>query len=190
MKYLARLKSALASVSFGNDAGYEENIEEAVRLFLDIRRRNDCAFFIGNGGSAGIAMHMTADFLKNGRMRTHGMYDPATLTCLANDFGYENCFSKQIEWLTKAGDVLVAISSSGESANILNAAKVAREKGCGILTLTGFNPNNTLRQMGDMNIYVPGDEYGIVESIHNLILQQIVDEILERDKGETEEKSL
>ena len=170
--------------------GYEENIEEAVRLFLDIRSRNGCAFFIGNGGSAGIAMHMTADFLKNGRMRTHGMYDTATLTCLANDFGYEHCFSQQIEWLAKAEDVLVAISSSGESENILNAVKIAREKGCSILTLTGFRPDNTLRQMGDMNIYVPSDEYGIVESIHNMILQQVVDEILERDKGKTEGKTL
>ena len=177
MMYLDKLQSALAAVSFGNDAGYAENIKSLAELFASVRGAKGCAFFIGNGGSAGIAMHMTADFLKNGQMRTHGMYDPATLTCLANDFGYEYCFSRQIEWLANAGDILVAISSSGESANILNAAQTARAKNCRIVTLTGFRQTNSLRRMGDVNIYVPCDEYGIIESIHNLILQQIVDEI-------------
>ena len=177
MKYIEELQAALTAVSFSNNDTYEQNIGALVELFLSVRAEKGCAFFIGNGGSAGIAMHMTADFFKNGQMRTHGMYDPATLTCLANDFGYEHCFSRQIEWLANAGDVLVAISSSGESANILNAAKTARDKNCRIVTLTGFKPTNTLRRMGDVNIHVPCAEYGIVESIHNLILQQVVDEI-------------
>ena len=177
MTYLTKLQDTLAHVSFGNPAAYEQNIRSLADLFLAVRAANGCAFFVGNGGSAGIAMHMTADFLKNGGLRTHGMYDPATLTCLANDFGYEQCFSRQIEWLANPGDVLVAVSSSGESANVLNATKVAGEKGCRIVTLTGFRPDNTLRRMGERNIYVPCDEYGIVESIHNLILQQVVDEI-------------
>jgi D-sedoheptulose 7-phosphate isomerase len=143
-------------------------------------------FFIGNGGSAGIAMHMTVDFLKNGGMRTHGMHDPAVLTCLANDFGYEHVFSKQLEIVAGRGDLLVAISSSGESENIINAVLVAHEKDCKVLTLSGFQPDNRLRQLGDYNIYVPSMEYGIVESIHNLLLQQIVDEMMLRDKkGET-----
>lgn len=138
-------------------------------------------FFIGNGGSAGIATHMTADFLKNGGIRTISMLQPATITCLGNDYGYEFIFSKQLEIMAEPGDLLVAISSSGNSPNIVNAAKTAKEKGCQVMTFTGFKPDNRLRQLGDINVYVPSMSYGHVESIHNMILQQVVDDIVARD---------
>ncbi|WP_276675838.1 SIS domain-containing protein [Selenomonas artemidis] len=141
-------------------------------------------FFVGNGGSAGIAVHMTADFLKNGRMRTIDLYAPATLTCLGNDYGYEYVFSKQLELLADPGDVLVAISSSGNSPNILRAAETMRVAGGKIITFTGFKEDNLLRAMGERNLYVPSMAYGIVESIHNQILQQVVDEIMVLDAQE------
>ena len=161
---------------------YALAINKSAELFEKMRIRRKTIFFIGNGGSAGIAMHMTTDFLKNGRIRTHSMHDPATLTCLGNDYGYEHVFSKQLEIVAGEGDLLVAISSSGNSPNIINAVNVAREKGCHVITLSGFKPDNRLRQLGDINIYVPSEEYGIVESIHNMILQQIVDEIMYKDR--------
>ena len=141
-------------------------------------------FFVGNGGSAGIAVHMTADFLKNGRMRTIDLYAPATLTCLGNDYGYEYVFSKQLELLADPGDVLVAISSSGNSPNILRAAETMRVAGGKIITFTGFIEDYLLRAMGERNLYVPSMAYGIVESIHNQILQQVVDEIMVLDAQE------
>lgn len=140
-------------------------------------------FFVGNGGSAGIAVHMTADFLKNGKMRTVDLYGVPTLTCFANDYGYEYVFGKQIELLADPGDLLVAISSSGNSPNILRAADTMREIGGSIVTFTGFTEDNKLRAKGDRNLYVPSSEYGIVESIHNQILQQVVDEIMALDRG-------
>lgn len=163
---------------------YEEAVGKTVHLLHVIRSNRGMVYFIGNGGSAGIAMHMTTDFLKNGHMKAHSMHDPATLTCLGNDFGYEYVFSKQLEIIADQGDMLVAISSSGNSPNIINATNVARKKGCQIITLSGFKPDNKLRQMGDVNFYVPSMEYGIVESIHNMILQQIVDEIMAKDREE------
>lgn len=150
-------------------------------LFLSVKRSRGVVYFIGNGGSAGIATHMSADFLKNGGMRTHSMLEPTTLTCLGNDFGYDFVFSRQLEIIADEGDLLVAISSSGNSPNIVNAAQVAREKGCQIVTFTGFKGDNKLRGMGDINVYVPCMEYGPVESIHNMILQQLVDDIVARD---------
>ena len=143
---------------------------------------NGFLYFIGNGGSAGIAMHMTADFLKNGKMRTVSMHNPTTLTCLGNDFGYEFVFSKQLDLLARPGDLLVAISSSGNSPNILRAIETAKGKGCQVVTLTGFREDNKARQMGDFNIYVPSMEYGIVESVHNIILQQAVDMLMDEKK--------
>ena len=180
--YREELDVALKQISFGNDATYEQNMAALTELFLNVRRKNGSVYFIGNGGSAGIATHMTADFLKNGKMRAISLYDVPTITCLANDFGYAEVFCRQLDWLARPGDLLVAISSSGESKNIINAVQTAKEKKCHVVTITGFRAGNTLRTLGEINIHVPSSEYGIVESIHNMILQQTVDEILRRDK--------
>lgn len=138
-------------------------------------------FFIGNGGSSAIASHMTADFMKNGGMKTYSLYDNAVTTCMGNDYGYEYIFSKPMEFLVGEGDLVVAISSSGNSNNIINAIETAQMKKATVITFTGFKSDNRARQMGDINVYVPCEKYGIVESIHNLILQQIVDLIMDRD---------
>ena len=159
-------------------------VEDTAQFLRNVRTAKKKVFFIGNGGSAGIALHMTADFLKNGRMRAIDMYGAATITCLGNDYGYEYIFSKQLELLADAGDVLFAISSSGNSANILLAADVMRQCGGTVVTMTGFQETNQLRQKGDRNLYVPSMEYGIVESIHNQILQQVVDEMMALDRLE------
>lgn len=181
MMYKERLWNALEQTHF-QEEHYNGGMKEIVAVFENIKRLGNNVYFIGNGGSAGIAMHMTADYLKNGRMRTVSMYNPATLTCLGNDFGIEYIFSKQLELLARPGDLLVAISSSGNSSNILRAIEMVKEKGCKVITLTGFREDNKARQMGDFNIYVPSMEYGIVESVHNVILQQVVDMLMEENR--------
>ena len=125
--------------------------------------RGSKIMFIGNGGSAAIASHMATDFVKNGGLRAIAFNDGAALTCLGNDYGYPSVFAKQIEMHGLAGDVLVAISSSGESANILKAVDAARAGGCTVVTLSGFKQDNTLRGLGDFNLYVPAGDYGLVE---------------------------
>ncbi len=135
-------------------------------------------FFIGNGGSAAIACHMTADYLKNGGISTCSLYNSSVLTCLGNDYGYEYVFSKQIEMLMGEGDLLCAISSSGNSPNIINAIEEAHVRKGRVITFTGFDRSNRALGMGDINVYVPSNNYGMVESIHNLMLQQIVDSLM------------
>ena len=162
---------------------YEIWIEHLVNQLMLSKKKKSMLCFIGNGGSAGIAMHMTTDFLKNGGMRTHSMHDATTLTCLGNDFGYEYVFSKQVEMVALSDDVLFAISSSGNSPNIVNAVNQAKEQHCKVITLSGFKENNRIRTLGDYNLYVPSMEYGVVESIHNAVLQQIVDELMERNQA-------
>lgn len=134
-------------------------------------------FFVGNGGSAAIALHMAADYQKNAGFNTQTFFDPALLTMYANDYGYESVFSKPLSVCAQRDDILIAISSSGNSPNIVNAVMEAKNKGCKVITLSGFNPDNQIRQLGDVNVYVPVSEYGIVESIHNLLLQQVIDEL-------------
>ncbi len=182
--YRDRLLRAWATTRFLTAQGDSGDIGLLVAIFRTVRMEDGILYFIGNGGSAGIAVHMTADFLKNGQMRTVSMYNPATLTCLGNDFGYEYVFSEQLKLLARPGDLLVAISSSGNSPNIIYGIETAKEKGCRVVTLTGFRDDNQARRMGDLNIYVPSMEYGIVESVHNIILQQAVDVLMEDNEEE------
>lgn len=162
-------------------ADYTEGIQLLLNVFTKHKERHAQLFFIGNGGSSAIASHMTADFMKNGGMNTYSLYDNAVTTCMGNDYGYESIFARPMEFLARQGDLIVAISSSGNSPSIVNAIYVARKKKAAVITFTGFQEDNRVKQMGDINVYVPSGKYGIVESIHNLMLQQIVDSIMERD---------
>lgn len=186
MKYIDELIENLANTmvilgSSGQCEQYQDAFAVLVDEFTKHKKRRTQLFFIGNGGSSAIASHMTADFMKNGGMNTYSLYDNAVTTCMGNDYGYEFIFSRPLGFLLQEDDLLVVISSSGNSPNIVNAINVAKEKNAKVITFTGFKPDNKVKQMGDINVYVPCEKYGMVESIHNLILQQIVDEIMERD---------
>jgi D-sedoheptulose 7-phosphate isomerase len=190
MRYIKILQEKMESLQCdiqGERFSYENFVDKMRDIFIDLRDKHKTTYFIGNGGSAGIAIHMTADYLKSVKIRTHSMHDAAILTCLGNDFGYEYVFSKQVEIIAKKGDVLVAISSSGNSPNIIRAVEMAKRRGCTIISFSGFEEDNKLRQLGDYNIYISCMEYGIVESIHNMILQHIVDEIYFFDKNRVSE---
>jgi D-sedoheptulose 7-phosphate isomerase len=142
--------------------------------------------FVGNGGSASIASHMAIDFSKNAGLPAMAFNDGVTLTCLGNDLGYDQVFARQIEMYGKAEDVLLAISSSGNSANILNAVAAARRLHLPVLTFSGFQAENKLRRLGDWNLYVPSSEYGFVEIVHLAVVHAVLDLAM----GWTAEKGL
>jgi D-sedoheptulose 7-phosphate isomerase len=132
------------------------------------------AIFIGNGGSAAIASHMAVDYSKNKGVRAVALNDASMLTMIANDYGYDRVFSKQLEWQAREEDVVVIISSSGRSLNIIDAAGAALERGCrGLVTFSGMNPNNQLRRKGNLNFYVPCLDYGVVELAHLALLHSV-----------------
>ncbi len=185
-EYIDTLMQTLDATQFTSGDGevcgsYEEAMKHLIETFTWVKRHGKTTFFIGNGGSAAIASHMTADFMKNGGMKTYSLYDNSVTTCMGNDYGYEYIFSRPLEFLLNEDDLLVAISSSGNSANIINAVNIAQEKHANIITFSGFKDDNKLKKMGKWNVYVPKEHYGMVESIHIVILQQIVDMIMERD---------
>ena len=182
--YTEELIDVLKRTEFkkGNESYiYEDGIKLLVDIFTEKKREGAKVYFIGNGGSAAIASHMTADFMKNGGMNTVSLYDNAVTTCMGNDYGYQDIFSRPLGFLASQGDLLVAISSSGKSQNIINSIDVAKEKDMEVVTLTGFDSDNPARMSANISVYIPSHKYGIVESIHNLILQEIVDLIMERD---------
>ena len=163
---------------------YDTGIGALTEKFLEHKKKKTRVFFIGNGGSSAIASHMTADFMKNGGMNTYSLYDSAVMTCMGNDYGYEFVFSKPLGFLVKPGDLVVAISSSGNSPNIISGIETARQQGAVIITFTGFWPEHKAKQRGEINVYVPCEKNGIVEYIDNLLFQQIVDEITVMDGDE------
>ena len=153
----------------------DDAIGRFVALAQGVHESGNKVMFIGNGGSAGTASHMAIDYSKNGNIRSQAFNDSSALTCLGNDLGYENVFAKQIELHARSGDLLVAISSSGNSENILNGVERAREAGCKVITLSGFGEDNKLRGLGDTNFYVPSQEYGFVEITHLALCHAVVD---------------
>lgn len=149
-------------------------LSDVAATFHFVHEAGGRVILIGNGGSAAIASHMAVDWTKNGGIRSMALNDAPTLTCLANDFGYDNVFAKQLEYQATDRDAVVLISSSGRSPNIFNAATKAREIGATTVTLTGMDPNNRLRKQGNMNFWVPAKDYGIVEVAHLILLHSIV----------------
>ena len=130
--------------------------------------------------SAAIASHQAVDYWKNGGMRAVAFNDSSLLTCVGNDYGYPHVFEKPVEMFADSGDILIAISSSGRSENILRGSKAALSKGCGLITMSGFTVDNPLRSMGRLNFYAPSSFYGYVEITHLALCHCIVDSIIER----------
>lgn len=135
-------------------------------------------FFIGNGGSNAISSHMAEDYQKTGGFPTFCFSDPALVTCYANDYGYENAMLEWLKMHFQEGDILIAISSSGESKNILNAVNFVNEKNQKCVTLSGFKENNSLSGLGKENFHLSISNYGVVECFHEIILHSILDEIV------------
>lgn len=130
----------------------------------------------GNGGSATIASHFSMDLTNNTRFKCLNYNDPAIISCYANDFGFQNWISKTIENYAENGDILILISSSGKSKNMINAARSARRnKIKNVITFTGFNSDNPLKKLGNLNIWIDSRKYNIVENIHQFFLLTIVD---------------
>ena len=173
---LAGVRSAVAvTTAEGTLLSFGESVELVIMQALAAHGNGRKLIFIGNGGSSAIASHMAIDYWKNGGIRATAFNDAALLTCLSNDYGYEQVFAKPIEMMSQAGDLLIAISSSGRSLNILNGVAAARKNGCGVVTFSGFAADNPLRSLGNINFYVPSESYGYVEITHLSICHSILD---------------
>lgn len=159
----------------GGALSLETALDRLVAAVGDLKDYDGKLMFVGNGGSASICSHMAIDFTKNAGVPALCFNDGAALTCLGNDLGYENVFVRQIEAFARPGDLLFAISSSGNSDNIVAAAEAARTRGCRVATLSGFRPDNRLRRLGDVNIWAPSGEYGFVEIVHLALCHAVLD---------------
>ena len=187
LEHLARNPGEVAcTATDGASLPFADATESAAEHLLQARRLGRKVLVIGNGGSAAIASHMQTDLCHSLGIRGLVFNEPPLLTALANDNGYENAFRRLVDLWADAGDLLVAISSSGRSPNILNACAAARAHGLAILTYSGFGADNALRRAGDLNFYVANASYGPVESAHAVLVHHLTDRVLARLRAEEE----
>ena len=191
MKAVAELWTAYADViSAGlrdmvvtDAAGVVVPVQDAfsrwVAMTHDVQQRDAQLFIIGNGGSAAMASHMVTDALVIARLRANALNDVTALTAAANDFSFEQTFSLQLDRLARAGDLVVAVSQSGNSPNIVRAIETSRPRQIGTVTLSAMQADNRCRTAGDLNFYVPLGRYGLAQSAHQVILHYWFDQYLD-----------
>ena len=178
-RYTAALSQALNNVECTTAENLSLNHEEMVDWLCQASRRilagGRRQYFCGNGASSAFASHMALDWSKNGRVPSPPLSDVSLLTAVMNDSGADRLFSLPLECYATTGDLLITISSSGNSPNIISAQKTARAIGMEIVTLSGLKSDNASRAAGDLNIYVPAKSYGIVECAHQALLHSWLD---------------
>ena len=156
-----------------------EKIISVKNTLIQAKKNNAKIMIFGNGGSAAIASHVSIDLTKNANIRSVNFNEADLITCFANDYGYEKWIEKAIDFYADNKDILILISSSGKSPNMINACKTARSKKMSkIITFTGHNKNNPLSKLGDINFWINSKAYNFVENTHQVWLLTIVDLII------------
>ena len=172
-EYLNRYKESLFN------SNQTENMIKMKEILLSVKENNNKVIIAGNGGSAAMASHVAVDFTKQGGIRTINFNEADLITCFANDYGYEKWVEKAIDFYGDAGDVLILISSSGKSNNMINACGAAKKnKISKIITFTGHQKDNPLSRLGDINFWIDSKAYNFVENAHQVWLLTIVDLII------------
>jgi D-sedoheptulose 7-phosphate isomerase len=154
-----------------------------IDYFIGLSKTNANIYIIGNGGSSLIAQHFATDLINLNRLnlnfKAHSLNaNNGIITAISNDLGYENIFSNQLKSLSTKDDVLISISSSGNSQNIINAIDYANNKGLTTISLVGFQ-GGKIKNKSKYCIHVKVNNYGIVETLHNLVIHYIINQIKE-----------
>ena len=176
MKYKAFFHNYSKSISDLLSLVDNNFIDQSVELIKKKIKTNNMVYIAGNGGSASIASHVSVDFAKVANVKSSTFNNSNLITCFANDYGYENWLSNSIKFYGDQGDLLIAISSSGKSKNIVNGCIAARKKNFSkIITLTGHKKNNPVMKKGDINLWINSKAYNFIENIHQFWLLLLVD---------------
>lgn len=172
------LRSLTATDHKGAEIDFNRAFEQWKNNALEVRSTRKKVFLVGNGASASMASHIAADLAKNAHIHTEVFSDLSLITAIANDISYEEVFAEPVRRRLTEGDMLVAISSSGQSPNIIKAIKEAKKMGGLVVTLSAMQPENLSRKEGILNFFVPATTYGMAESCHAAILHYWVDQMV------------
>jgi D-sedoheptulose 7-phosphate isomerase len=173
---LADMHGAVVASGFADEPmSMPEAMARCLRYVEKAKDAGGVVHLVGNGGSAAIVAHAHNDLLKAAGMRALVHQDIPALTAFANDEGYAKSSAGPLATWMRPIDVLVVVSSSGMSANILAAIRVAVDCGAKVITCSGFEPTNRVRPLGHVNFYVPSAHYGYVELTHAALLHYLTD---------------
>ena len=155
-----------------------QKLNQIKKILINVKKNKSKILIFGNGGSAAIASHFSVDLTKNTKIRCANFNEADLLTCFSNDYGYEKWVAKAIEFYADSRDVVIFISSSGKSKNMLNGVLSAKKKKISkIITFTGGARNNPLSKKGHINLWVNSKVYNYIENIHQFWLLSICDSI-------------
>ena len=160
------------------ETNVKAELEDFKEICLSLKARDNKLMMAGNGASATIVSHAATDFTKQAKVRSLCFTDASLITAYGNDFGYENWVAEAVNSYYQKGDIVVLISSSGSSKNIVNAARKAKALGLTLVTFSGFSSENPLKQIGDLNFWLPSKAYNIIENTHSIWITTVVDMIL------------
>lgn len=170
-KYFNEISSNILNVK-------TEDLNDLGKLIRECQQSMHKIIIAGNGGSSAIASHVSVDLTKAAGIRAINFNEADLITCFSNDYGYENWIARALSSYGDAGDLLILVSSSGQSKNMLNAASVAKSMKINVVTFSGFLSNNPLRMLGELNFWVDSDQYNIVEMTHHIWLLSVVDHLI------------
>lgn len=187
-EYMNSIYAALENTIITNHNGEDMQLQDALDRWAvkakNIRdEKKGLIFFCGNGASATMAEHMSHDWFQNAEINTATCSETAHITAVGNDYSFDDIFSYRIGRILSDKDMLVTISSSGNSPNIVKALEMGRKKSAYLVTLSGKEPDNKSRKLGDLNFYVPLPTYGLTESAHAVLLHAALDNFLEKYMG-------
>ena len=177
--YLNSFRDILSKVDIYRDLNAFAN------LCRGVKSGGNKLIFAGNGASASIASHAATDFTQHARVRSICFNDHNLITCFGNDYGYENWVARALEAYADPGDVIVLISSSGCSSNIVNAAKYAQENNLEVVSFSGFSIDNPLRKLGKVNLWINSNVYNIVEATHLMWILSVANLLEQEGDSET-----
>ena len=172
------------NISDSTNSVDQEDLRKIALSIEEMKFLGGKLIIVGNGGSAAISSHVAVDFTKAANIRAINFNEADLITCFANDYGYENWVVEALKAYSDPNDVVILISSSGSSKNIVNAAKFCKTNSIKAFTFSGFKSNNDLRQLGLINLWVNSELYNIVEMTHHIWILAILDYIIINKKNQ------
>ena len=179
IKFLGKYFDDFKKLINSNADEIKKKLSNLKKIVVSTKKKRKKILIFGNGGSASIASHFSVDLTKNAKIRCTNYNESNLITCFSNDFGYEHWVEMAINYFGDKGDVLIIISSSGKSKNMINACVAARKKKFSkIITLTGHSVDNPVKKLGDINLWVNSKAYNYIENIHQFWLLSLVDLVI------------
>lgn len=185
--YFSELSKGISGLTVTDSAGGILRKEDALALCAnkmnEVKKKGGRAFFCGNGASATMAEHMSHDWFQNAEIDTYSCSETSHITAISNDISYEDVFCYRVKRILGKEDMIVTISSSGNSPNVIKALEAAKANGAFCVTFSGMKETNKSRTLGDVNFYVPLNTYGLVESSHAVLIHMMLDYYLDKYMG-------